>query len=353
MHVGLEAYYQFENSTNDSTTNENDISTTSGVTYTSNQIRGKLGQSLKFDPGDSATILDDMSFDQTLDPEDGITVGAFINPDAVGDGTILQKGSAYRLYLSGGRAYFEFQTSSSNTLDLGPVPSGTWTHLTATYNSSANSATGYADGTATDSLTPSGTIPDSASGITLGTGTASNYDGRLDEVRIYSRELTSTEVSSFTNPECQNRQRTIECLNNQELCDTNYPSAKKNSYHCNFGEYDDPQNTGYDNAPQNGTGVCCPKGEVANYDVVNGWFCDSTDQCGTSGPCYYDINSNESAWLNSTSDGSSNACNSQVNRLNEDLNETTRPEGSQACCYVPKNGVTDYWYKDGNVKIYG
>jgi hypothetical protein len=177
----------------------------------------------------------------------------------------------------------------------------------------------------------------------------------LDEVRIYSRELTSAEVSSFTNPECQNRQRTIECLNNPELCDTNYPSADQDRYHCNFGQYDDPQNTGYEDAPQNGTGVCCPKGQIAEYDPVNGWSCGGTDQCGITGsvPCKYDINSNESKWLDSVSNGSSNACNSQVNKLNEDLNETTEPEGSQACCYVPKNGITGYWYKDDNVEIYG
>jgi hypothetical protein len=201
-------------------------------------------------------------------------------------------------------------------------------------------------------------VIDSASGITLGTGTAGNYDGGLDEVRIYSRELSSTEVSSFTNPECQNRQRTIECINNPELCDTNYPSASNSSYFCSFGQYDDPQNTGYSNSSVQGTGICCPKDQFAVWDDFNDkWTCNPTNSCGV-GPgedCSAAITANESKWLSDRANGTpiSNGCNSQVPRLHEDFTETTRPEGSQACCYVPKNGVTDYWYKDGNVKIYG
>jgi hypothetical protein len=353
LHEGLVGYWQFENTTADSTTNENDISSTTGTSFT-NHLRGKLGLAMEFDPGDSATVPDDTSFDQTLDPEDEITVSAFINPES-NTSTILEKGSAYHLYLSGGRAYFEFQTTSASpTLDLGPVPDDTWSHLTATYNSSSNTATGYVDGTSTASASPSGTVIDSASGITLGSGTAGNYDGRLDEVRIYSRELTGTEVSSFTNPECQNRQRTIECINNPELCETNYANATVDRYHCNFGKYDDPTNTNYSSGTQ-GTGVCCPEDEYAEYDPVNGWQCSSTNQCdvASGGNCEYDITTNESGWFSDKSNGSINQCNSQVNKLNEDLSETTKPEGSQACCYVPKKGVLGYWYKDGNVKVYG
>jgi len=91
VHKGLEGYWQFDNSTNDSTTNENDISSTTGTTFT-NQLSGKLGQALAFDPGDQATIPDDTSFDETLDPDQGITVAAFINPDS-GTGTIIDKGT--------------------------------------------------------------------------------------------------------------------------------------------------------------------------------------------------------------------------------------------------------------------
>ncbi|MCS3860473.1 hypothetical protein GGP86_000221 [Salinibacter ruber] len=356
VHKGLEGYWQFENATNDSTTNENDISLTTGTTFT-NHIRGKLGLAMAFDPGDQATVPNDGSFYETLDPDQGITVAAFVNPDAsmaTGAGSIIDKGT-YELYLSGGDAYFDVSTGGSSTnINLGSVPQDQWTHLIGTYNESTGDVTGYVDGTSTATASASGNVDDSSSDVTIGSGTAGNYDGRIDEARIYSRELTSTEASSFTNPKCQNRQRTIQCINNPELCETNYANATANRYHCNFGQKDDPEHANYSGGTD-GTGVCCPKDEFAKYDPVNGWFCDSTNQCGVSSgnPCEYAITSNESAWFASKSNGSANACNSQVNKLNEDKTETTSPYGSQACCKVPKKGVLGYWYKDGNVKIYG
>jgi hypothetical protein len=353
VHVGLEGYWQFENATNDSTTNENDIASTTGTEFT-NHLRGKLGQALAFDPGDQATVPDDTSFFETLDPDQALTVAAYVNPDAsmaTGAGSVIDKDS-YELYLSGGEAKFSLETSGTSTINLGSIPQNQWTHLIATYNATTTTMTGYVDGTSTASKTVTRTITNSNNDVTIGSGTAGDYDGRIDEARIYSRELDSTEASSFTNPKCQNRQRTLECINNPELCNTSYNS--ESGYHCSFGPHDDPTNTGYEDGTQ-GTGVCCPKDQFAEYLPGTGWTCGSTNQCAftATSSCNYDINANESAWFASRSNGTADACNSQVNKLNEDLDETTRPEGSQACCRVPKKGVVGYWYKDGNVKIYG
>jgi hypothetical protein len=349
LHEGLGGYWQFDNSTNDSTTNENDI-TSNSASFT-NHYNGKLGLALDFNAGDQATIPDDTSFYETLDPDQGITVAAFVNPDA-GTGTIIDK-ATYELYVSGGQAYFDVSTTSgSANINIGSVPTDEWTHLAGTYNASTGTVTAYLDGSNTGTTSTSGSVSDSSNDVTIGSGTAGGYDGRIDQARIYNRELTGTEASSFTDYECQNRQRTIECVNNPELCETDYASTDR--YHCNFGKYDDPTNTDYSSGTQ-GTGVCCPRDQYAFYDPVAGWQCRSTDQCGigSGSDCEYDITSNESAWFESKSDGSTNACNSQVNDLHEDMSETTEPEGSQACCYVPKKGILGYWYKDGNVEIYG
>ena len=134
MHKGLEGYWQFENSTNDSTTNENDIASISGTTFT-NHLDGKLGQAIAFDPGDQAAIPDDTSYYESLDPDQGITVAANVNPDS-GTGSIIDK-DTYELYVSGGDAYFDFTTTSGSTnINLGSVPTNEWTHVTATYNAS-------------------------------------------------------------------------------------------------------------------------------------------------------------------------------------------------------------------------
>ena len=186
-------------------------------------------------------------------------------------------------------------------------------------------------------------------------GSTGFFDGRIDQPRIYNRSLSAAEVASFTDDKCKNRQRTLECVESPELCNTTYNSA--DGYHCSYGKYDDPQNTDYSDPAKDGTGICCPKDQRAAWDPVAGWSCDPRDTCGVGSgdDCEVAITDNKTEWLASKANGTplSNACNSQVPNLHEDPTETTDPEGSQACCYVPKNGVTGYWYKDGNVKIYG
>jgi hypothetical protein len=352
LHEGLTGYWQFENTTNDASGNNNHIASVNGTSYT-DYIRGRLGKALRFDGvDDHATVPDDTSFDETLDPEEGITVSAYIYAEA-DTGYIVDKGTAYSLYLSGGDLTFDFDTGTTNSESLGSPPLNEWTHVAAAYNATTGDITGYVDGSPT-TASASGNLTNSPKDLRIGSDDNgnTNFDGRIDQLRVYNRAITAAEAQSFTSSECNNRQRTLECVNNPDLCETNYSTST--GYHCNFGKYDDPTNTDYDSGTQ-GTGVCCPKDEFAEYDPVDGWQCRSTNQCGVSSgnPCEYDITSNESAWFASKSNGSDNACNSQVNDLWEDLSETTEPEGSQACCYVPKKGVLGYWYKDGNVKIYG
>jgi hypothetical protein len=236
------------------------------------------------------------------------------------------------------------------------VPTDDWTQVCAVYDDSDIKL--YVDGSEEWNLgaEPSYTEDPGTIGIGDEMDGSTTYDGIIDQVRVYDRALSQSEISSFTNNDCNNRQRTIECVNSPELCETEYAPA--NNYHCSFGKYDDPQNTDYENAPagSQGTGVCCPRDADAEYDPVQGWQCRESDECGISSGqvCEYNISSSEDAWFASTSDGSSNACNSQVPNLNVDTGEQAVPEDrSQACCYVPKDGKKGFYYKDGNVQVYG
>jgi hypothetical protein len=76
---------------------------------------------------------------------------------------------------------------------------------------------------------------------------------------------------------------------------------------------------------------------------------------GASDFCTQNITINESAFFAERGNPSSNGCNTQVPDLHVDTKEQTGPEQrkSQACCYVPKDGQMGYYYKDGNVKIFG
>ena len=147
-----------------------------------------------------------------------------------------------------------------------------------------------------------------------------------------------------------NMQNTTECINNPGNC-TDHDGK---IHYCAYGQFDQKGNgTG-----QTPVGRCCPPGHYPSKDIVTGdWRCSETNECGIGGPnreCDYNITSNESAFFNSTYSGDSNDyCVTQVPNLFTNIDQPTPPTRSQACCKVPKLGREDYWFKDGNVKIYG
>jgi len=231
-----------------------------------------------------------------------------------------------------------------------------WVHVTGVVNADATETRFYLDGSQADAADTDSSWNDAyvSVGDEYNDGSTSNGgEAIIDQVRVYDRALTGSEIASFTDPDCNNRQRTVECVNSPELCDTEYDSS--NNFHCSYGKYDDPQNTDYSGSAPQGTGVCCPRDRDAEYRPGQGWACTESDQCGISGePCQYNISSSEDAWFADKSDGENNACNSQIPNLHIDTTEQAEPEKrSQACCYVPKDGREGWYYKDGNVKVYG
>ncbi len=315
---------------------------------------------LSFDgANDDFTAPDDTSYYATLDPNQSISLSAYVYPEA-GTGGVIGKGSSYALYMSGGDLYFDLDSGSVN-VNVGSVPLNEWTHVAATYNYTTGDVTGYIDGSSTATASWSGSIPDSTSDLSVGSDGSNYFNGRIDQPRVYSRELSSSEVSSFTNYKCNNRQRTVECDNNPELCETPYNNTagpEHANYHCNYGQFDDPTADGsYADPADKGTGVCCPRNQVAQRDSLTGeWKCESQTVCGTApgDTCEYNISASEDAYFNDTRKNSSDDsyCQEQIPNY-YDNNDQPSPSKSSACCYVYKQGRFDYWFKDGNVKIYG
>ena len=362
LHEDLEGFWQFEDNADDSSGEGNDASLQGGASYTS-EINGRLGRSVSLDgSADYVEIPDDDSYYATLDPEEALTLSAYVYvEDESSQRGIIGEGlsAPYQLLVDNGGFQVNLDTSSASpTEDFGNVDESEWQHVAVTYDSDTGSLKGYVDGSEVLDASTSGEITNSSDDVYIGSlqGTTGYFDGRIDQPRIYNRSLSAAEVKSFTDDKCNNRQRTLECVESPELCNTTYNAV--DGYHCSYGKYDDPQNTDYSDPAKDGTGICCPRDQEAAWDDFNDvWTCDPTNSCGV-GPtedCTAAITSNQSKWLADKANGTppSSACNSQVPTLHEDTTETTSPEGSQACCYVPKNGVTDYWYKDGNVKIYG
>jgi len=105
-------------------------------------------------------------------------------------GVIIINGT-YQIAGFGGS--FDFDTDISTSTN-------SWEFITATYNSSTDAVTFYVDGVQQASTTLGYTINSSGdTQIGREIDNSDNYDGSLDDIRVYSKELTSTQVSDLYN----------------------------------------------------------------------------------------------------------------------------------------------------------
>ncbi len=149
----------------------------------------------------------------TLSLTGSVTVSAWINPSTVAAGAydiagkwdgntsylLQQNASDIRFYV-GSASNYEATTSLSLT-------TSTWYHVLASYNATTGKVQIYVNGLLKTSST-TGTIPTSIAdgtdrfqiGADSSSGTATNfYNGSLDEIRVYSKALSSAEALALAN----------------------------------------------------------------------------------------------------------------------------------------------------------
>ncbi|MEO8665355.1 MAG: LamG-like jellyroll fold domain-containing protein [Ignavibacteria bacterium] len=82
---------------------------------------------------------------------------------------------------------------------LTPLSINKWTHVAATYNSSTNQFKMYLNGVLDTSSTIAGAAPaTNTDSLFIGiSGNSTPFTGQLDEVRLWNRELTTTEVNKY------------------------------------------------------------------------------------------------------------------------------------------------------------
>lgn len=157
------------------------------------------------------------SFDGTEDSIDvphvlsGLSQGSYsvwVNANSFGEEKAILgdwDGGSIVLYYNDSNNVWSFAARFGGTIQkvTGGVPTtGSWVHLVVTYDGSILKL--YVDDTEVDSTSASGSL-DSESDIQLGTDEGNSnsnhnyWDGRIDEVRTYSRGLSSTEVSELYN----------------------------------------------------------------------------------------------------------------------------------------------------------
>lgn len=179
-----------------------------GVTFSP----GKVGQAFNFNGSGYVSVNDNT----TLNPTNQITVDSWVNTTSSGsfEGMVSKfnhsngnvTDDSYNLSLeTDGRVRWQVVTSANSSgyiLDSpNPINDGAWHFVAGTYDGTTMRL--YVDGVEVASAAASGTITSSTTPLYIGGGLfadAPNYfTGMLDEVEIFSRALTATEVSDIFN----------------------------------------------------------------------------------------------------------------------------------------------------------
>ena len=176
----------------------------SGLT-TASAVRGKLGQALSFD-GSSDYVASDV-------PVSGnITLAAWIYPTS-GSGEysgIITRPNQYTygnykvMFRSGGQ-YIQFLFDGGSSHVTHAISLNQWTHVAVSFDDSANTVSMYLNGSidTADTETASMSTANGYYGTLIGAGNTVYsdvyFEGKIDDVRIYNRALSATEVANLYN----------------------------------------------------------------------------------------------------------------------------------------------------------
>ncbi len=199
---GLVAAYGFEEgsgSTVSDTSGNGNNGTVSGGAWTT---AGRYGDALVFNGTNTLVTINDAA---SLHLGSALTLEAWVNPSALGS----WKNLIYKPQGSTGISYVLQGSSSStqvpslgmsvcsaNLMAPNPLPLNTWSHVAATYD--GTTMTFYVNGTQVSSQAQTGTITSTTDALTIGGNSfyGENWAGIIDEVRIYNRALSTSEIQT-------------------------------------------------------------------------------------------------------------------------------------------------------------
>jgi Concanavalin A-like lectin/glucanases superfamily len=205
--VGLVAAYNFDEGSGTTVTDLSvygNTGTINGAAWTS---QGKFGNALNFDGISNWVTVNDSD---SLDLASGMTLEAWAYPTAATGTwtTILLKEAppgSLAYHLQGdptGHPSSYIMTDISGLQGIAgpdPLPLNTWTYLAATYDGTMLSV--YVNGTAVASQPVSGNILPSTGSLRFGGNSifGEYFAGTIDNVRIYNRALSQTEIQTDMN----------------------------------------------------------------------------------------------------------------------------------------------------------
>ncbi|MCA9165384.1 MAG: LamG domain-containing protein, partial [Planctomycetales bacterium] len=195
------ASYKAEGNGNDfQSTHEGTAS--GGVTYSA----GITGQGFNFEGTGKISIPDSGVFNAGA----ALTVSAWVNPDVISNNreivsqwnaTTGQRGFDLRIDSTGHAAFFiskDGNVDVASAVSSATLSTGHWTHVTGTYDGSNIRI--YVDGVLSGTTAYAGTMFNSTDPVLIGDSNSNSklaFDGKIDEVAIYNRVLSGTEVGTL------------------------------------------------------------------------------------------------------------------------------------------------------------
>jgi hypothetical protein len=211
--TGLVAAYGFNQGSGTSAADASGNSHTGTISGASWITTGRFGNALSFDGvNDWVTVADANALDLTT----GMTIEAWVYPTAGGATwrNVLIKerpgGEVYNLYGrtdTGVPAAYVIRAAAPNTpldaVGTAALPLNTWSHLAATYDGSTLRL--FVNGIQVGSRAMAGTLLTSTGVLRIGGNGVWGefFAGRIDEVRLYNRALTQTEIQTDMNRSVQ------------------------------------------------------------------------------------------------------------------------------------------------------
>lgn len=192
LNSNLLAYYSFDDSTaNDRLGDYN--GTITGCTNTT----GKIGSALDF--SGSSQYVTYSGFPHLLNKDTNFTISWWAYSDANANYYVISRSGEFEFRLSSSSPIFYSLSAGATSSALS---TGTWTHFVGINNGTHDSI--YKNGVLADVEVHTGSSTNSAYDFKLGVrasglGGTQYYDGRIDELGIWNRALTQSEVTELYN----------------------------------------------------------------------------------------------------------------------------------------------------------
>ena len=160
---------------------------------------GMYGGALAFDTEQDAVIVPDSA---SLDATDGLTIEGWVRPNVLSGPlrSLAAKqgddGLAWGLFAAGpggppsGHATTAVERYAHGTAKIALTP--TWTHLATTYDGSRIRL--YVNGRLVATTAQQGPLVTGSGDLTIGNNGGDWFDGLIDEVRVYDRALSASEI---------------------------------------------------------------------------------------------------------------------------------------------------------------